>query len=194
MNTAAPARSKAVISLLILAMIAMCSTAAHLRQEGCAGDLIAFSPCLPYVSSPPNNETASASSQCCSVFSSAFESTDGACLCYLLRQPLILGFPLNATKLLGLPSVCPPGNATSARNASLETFCSGFLGSWTYLFFFFVFFYSVTKFWNLLKKTIWNFDRGKLKEISRNIENIFFFFSFLFLSNFLKANHSNQIF
>lgn len=129
MNTAAPAHSKAVISLLILAMIAMCSTAAQLRQEGCAGDLIAFSPCLPYVSSPPNNETASASSQCCSVFSSAFESTDGACLCYLLRQPLILGFPLNATKLLGLSSVCPPGNATSARNASLETFCSGFLGS-----------------------------------------------------------------
>ncbi|RVX22367.1 hypothetical protein CK203_001208 [Vitis vinifera] len=125
MNSTSPAHSNAIISLLLLTMIALCSTAAQLPAGGCAGELIAFSPCLPFVSSPPNNVTSSASSQCCGVFSSAFESADGACLCYLIQQPLILGFPLNATKLLALSSLCPPGNATSARNASLESFCIG---------------------------------------------------------------------
>ena len=129
MNTTSPAHCKAVISLLLLTMISMCSTAAQLRPGGCAGELIAFSPCLPYVSSPPNNVTASASSQCCAAFSSAFQSADGACVCYLLRQPMILGFPLNATKLLALSSLCTPGNVTSARHASLESFCLGFLDS-----------------------------------------------------------------
>lgn len=140
MNSTSPAHSNAIISLLLLTMIALCSTAAQLPAGGCAGELIAFSPCLPFVSSPPNNVTSSASSQCCGVFSSAFESADGACLCYLIQQPLILGFPLNATKLLALSSLCPPGNATSARNASLESFCIGFLDSWTsYLFLVFFF-------------------------------------------------------
>ncbi|KAJ4722499.1 Bifunctional inhibitor/plant lipid transfer protein/seed storage helical domain containing protein [Melia azedarach] len=85
--------------------------------SGCATELVAFSPCLPYVSLPPNNLTDTVMPECCNVVSSAFQSGDGDCLCYLLRQPLIFGFPLNETRVLSLSSVC---NA----NGSVELICS----------------------------------------------------------------------
>lgn len=91
--------------------------------SGCATELVAFSPCLPYVSLPPNNLTDTVMPECCNVVSSAFQSGDGDCLCYLLRQPLIFGFPLNETRVLSLSSVC---NA----NGSVELICS----SGTYFF------------------------------------------------------------
>lgn len=78
--------------------------------EGCREELISFSACLAYVSYPPNNLTESASEKCCKAFSSAVESS---CLCYVIRDPLFLGFPLNTTRLLSLSSLCPSPFSTS---------------------------------------------------------------------------------
>uniref|UniRef100_A0A2N9F5I3 Bifunctional inhibitor/plant lipid transfer protein/seed storage helical domain-containing protein n=1 Tax=Fagus sylvatica TaxID=28930 RepID=A0A2N9F5I3_FAGSY len=94
--------------------------------SSCVNEIILFSPCLPYVSSPPNNLSDTASESCCDAFSSALNSTNGVCLCYLVRQPSILGFPVNDTKVLSLSSLCPiKEDNSSMRNGSLESLCSG---------------------------------------------------------------------
>ncbi|KAK6913958.1 Bifunctional inhibitor/plant lipid transfer protein/seed storage helical domain [Dillenia turbinata] len=90
---------------------------------GCSDKLVAFSPCLPYVSLPPNSIMPSPSWQCCNIFAANLESGDSECLCYLLIQPLILGFPLNTTRLISLSSLCQWRNLTSS--GSLESLCSG---------------------------------------------------------------------
>ncbi|GMY28891.1 non-specific lipid transfer protein GPI-anchored 25 [Fagus crenata] len=52
--------------------------------SSCSDELVLVSPCMPYVSSPPNN----LSENCCdAISSSALNSTNGVCLCHLARQP-----------------------------------------------------------------------------------------------------------
>lgn len=97
-------------------------------QPGCADELVRFSPCLPYVSSPPNNLSDSAPPKCCDALSSSFESGGALCLCYLIQDPPMLGFPVNETRVLSLSSTCPlSNNGTSTKSAdySLESLCSG---------------------------------------------------------------------
>ncbi|GAV89954.1 LTP_2 domain-containing protein [Cephalotus follicularis] len=93
-------------------------------QSSCVEELVSLSPCLGYISAPPNNINQDVTPQCCH----AFSSTDGDCLCYLLRQPLIFGFPLNESRVLSLSSVCDSStrNGSFARSGSLDSFCSGF--------------------------------------------------------------------
>ncbi|KAK9288915.1 hypothetical protein L1049_017386 [Liquidambar formosana] len=135
---ATPSPSPTIIPLLLLtSMLALASAAPppppppplppppSPEEEGCSTGLVAFSICLPYVSAPPNNVSSSASPQCCDLISSAFENGYAFCLCYLIREPLILGFPLNKTRILSLSSFCPLRNASSARSGSLESLCSG---------------------------------------------------------------------
>ncbi|TXG72088.1 hypothetical protein EZV62_000667 [Acer yangbiense] len=86
-------------------------------SPGCVDELVAFSPCLSYVSAPPNNVTETAASQCCEAVSSVLDSGDGNCLCYLFRQPLIFSFPLNQTRVASLSLVCN-------TSRSLESICS----------------------------------------------------------------------
>ncbi|XP_077247749.1 bifunctional inhibitor/lipid-transfer protein/seed storage 2S albumin superfamily protein [Tasmannia lanceolata] len=83
----------------------------------CGGELLALSPCLPYVSLAPNNVPLTVSSLCCKPIAAGHP----ACLCYIFRRPSILGFPLNTTRLLSLISLCP--NATSP--SSLQSLCQG---------------------------------------------------------------------
>ncbi|EXC18949.1 hypothetical protein L484_002593 [Morus notabilis] len=85
----------------------------------CVNDLVMFSPCLSFVSSPPNNLSGEVPSKCCDAFSTTLNSASGFCLCFLLRQPRMLGFPLDESKVLSLPSLCPQ------RNPSLQALCSG---------------------------------------------------------------------
>ncbi|KAJ9154285.1 hypothetical protein P3X46_027638 [Hevea brasiliensis] len=94
---------------------------------GCTDELVAFSPCLGYVSVKPNNRTDTATSQCCDAFSKAFNSSDGNCFCYLMRQPLFFGFPLNKSRVVSLPFICSSGNGSLAMKdrGSLESICSG---------------------------------------------------------------------
>ncbi|KAH7842722.1 hypothetical protein Vadar_008404 [Vaccinium darrowii] len=94
-------------------------------STSCTSELVAFSPCLPYVASPPNNISSSPSSDCCGVFSLAFDTGAANCLCYAVRRPAFFGFPLNSTKLFSLSSLCPLQSAGSNVNRSLESLCSG---------------------------------------------------------------------
>ncbi|CAH8334286.1 unnamed protein product [Eruca vesicaria subsp. sativa] len=86
----------------------------------CTEELVMFSPCLPYVSAPPNNMSDTPDPLCCSVFSTSVHSGAGNCLCYLLRQPMILGFPLERSKLLSLSQIC----TDQRSDESFESLCS----------------------------------------------------------------------
>ncbi|KAJ4969270.1 hypothetical protein NE237_015971 [Protea cynaroides] len=112
-----PARDLAAIMLALFLVLLVLVPAAP--TNGCVNELTALSPCLPFVSSPPNNLSSSLPSLCCDVFFSAFNTTGAACYCYLLRQPLLLGFPLNTTRFLSLSSLCSSNNSTT----SLEYLC-----------------------------------------------------------------------
>ncbi|XVF63077.1 hypothetical protein PTKIN_Ptkin09bG0059900 [Pterospermum kingtungense] len=101
------------LHLLLLAVAAQPTSPPPSQKPGCVAELVAFSPCLPYVSSEPNNATNSVPPQCCEAFSSAFDSGDGYCFCYILRQPLMFGFPLNETRVTSLSSFCIAKNDTS---------------------------------------------------------------------------------
>ncbi|KAG9130845.1 hypothetical protein Leryth_016989 [Lithospermum erythrorhizon] len=89
-----------------------------LTVSSCSDELVRFSVCLPFVSASPNNLTDTPPLQCCAEFSSA----QSLCLCYLLRPPPILAFPINSSRFFQLPSLCP--NA-SIPHFSLESLCSG---------------------------------------------------------------------
>lgn len=118
----------ATISLLLLLLILILTAVAELvplPPPSCSDQVLALSPCLPYVSDPPNNVTDSPSSNCCDVVSAAFLAGAADCLCYLIRRPLILGFPLNSTKLYSLPSICPLNSSTNHDVTSLYSICSG---------------------------------------------------------------------
>ncbi|GLU08897.1 hypothetical protein SLE2022_257810 [Rubroshorea leprosula] len=106
----------ALTALLISNLLAAAVPPPHLD---CVAELVAFSPCLPFVSAPPNNFTATVPVQCCDVISSVFNSTDDYCFCYLLRQPMIFGFPLNDSRVISLPSVC-----LARTDDSLESVCA----------------------------------------------------------------------
>lgn len=103
---------------------------------GCATRvLLLLSPCLPFISDPPNNFSDTVPSACCDVFSSTYDSGHRICICYFLREPKMLGFPLNNTKLNALSSFCPiNGGMYLEKNGSLNSFCDGmyeFLDSWS---------------------------------------------------------------
>ncbi|KAL6963263.1 hypothetical protein U1Q18_049352, partial [Sarracenia purpurea var. burkii] len=100
------------------------SSSSPAAAGGCSDEVVGFSACLPYISSPPNNISSSPSSQCCDVFSSAFETGVANCLCYLVRRPLLFGFPLNSTRLLSLSSLCPLRDDGSIASSSIEELCS----------------------------------------------------------------------
>ncbi|KAG6757448.1 hypothetical protein POTOM_037760 [Populus tomentosa] len=106
-----------LISMLLLLAAAVPSPAS---PPGCSDELVAFSPCLGYVSAPPNRVTDTASSRCCDAFSKAFDSSDGDCFCYLIKQPLIFGFPLDESRVIALPSAC-----SLSSPVSLDSLCSG---------------------------------------------------------------------
>ncbi|KAK2980621.1 hypothetical protein RJ640_011429 [Escallonia rubra] len=108
----------ALLFALTLVLIATNTAPPPLTQtpDGCSDELVAFSPCVPYVSAPPNDLSDSPSPQCCAAFASGAAS----CLCYLLRQPMLYGFPVNRTRLVSLSSRCP-----SKDGGSLEALCAG---------------------------------------------------------------------
>lgn len=116
-----------VVALTLLLLLLHHYAAAQKPPATCTDELVKFSPCLAYVSSPPNNLSGVVPSKCCDAFSSEFDSGEAICLCYLLQEPRIFGFPMDDAKVLSLSSVCPPSNDSSAaaRTGSLQSLCSG---------------------------------------------------------------------
>ncbi|XP_023006001.1 uncharacterized protein LOC111498879 [Cucurbita maxima] len=115
-----------VVKLLIAILTASMVMVAMSPPTRCTTrELLLLSPCLPFISAPPNNLSDSVPSSCCEAFSSAYGSGGGICLCYFLRDPQILGFPLNNTKLTALSSICPLSDGTHLeKNSSLDSLCS----------------------------------------------------------------------
>lgn len=113
--------------ILILAIVFSSAVYATLQAPSssppiltCTEELVMFSPCLSYVSAPPNNMSETPNPICCSVFTSSVHSSAGNCLCYLLRQPMILGFPLDRSRLLSLSQIC----TDKSSDESFESLCS----------------------------------------------------------------------
>ncbi|KAJ6721520.1 BIFUNCTIONAL INHIBITOR/LIPID-TRANSFER PROTEIN/SEED STORAGE 2S ALBUMIN SUPERFAMILY PROTEIN [Salix viminalis] len=111
-----------IFPAVLTSMLLLLATAAPspASAPGCSDELVAFSPCLGYVSAPPNRETDTATSQCCDAFSKGFNSSAGNCFCYLIKQPLIFGFPLDESRVIALTSVC-----SLSSLVSLDSLCSG---------------------------------------------------------------------
>ena len=119
-----------IVIILMLAITFSSSSTAVAETQGpsssppaptCSEELVMFSPCIPYVSAPPNNISKTPDALCCSVFSTSVHSTAGKCLCYLLRQPMILGFPLDRSRLLSLSQIC---TEFKSSDESFESLCS----------------------------------------------------------------------
>lgn len=92
---------------------------------GCSTQVLAFSVCLSYISDPPNNLTTSPSPLCCNVYESTFRAGEANCLCYLARQAMMFGFPINTTKMYSLSSFCPMSDSGSEGLGTLQSVCSG---------------------------------------------------------------------
>ncbi|KAH7661483.1 Bifunctional inhibitor/lipid-transfer protein/seed storage 2S albumin protein [Dioscorea alata] len=65
----------------------------------CTDELVAISPCLPTVAEDSDGGKTAPSTSCCANF---FATVDGtwrvpACLCHLIREPVLFGFPVNAS-------------------------------------------------------------------------------------------------
>ncbi|XP_074340647.1 non-specific lipid transfer protein GPI-anchored 25 isoform X2 [Apium graveolens] len=91
---------------------------------GCSTQVLAFSVCLAYISDPPNNLTNSPSPLCCNAYESTFRAGEANCLCYLSRQSMMFGFPINTTKLYSLSSFCPMSDSGSEDFGTLQSVCS----------------------------------------------------------------------
>lgn len=90
----------------------------------CSDELVAFSVCLPYISTHPNNQTHLPSSQCCHAIASSVTSQTAICLCYFIQQPLMLGFPLNSTRLMSLAKLCRENDCKNESKFSLKSLCA----------------------------------------------------------------------
>ncbi|KAB2599657.1 hypothetical protein D8674_009928 [Pyrus ussuriensis x Pyrus communis] len=123
----APPPLMAILLALTLAIISTEPAEPPSPLPSCGDELVRFSPCLPYVSSPPNNLSDSPPPKCCDAFSLSLESGGALCLCYLVQDPPMLGFPVNGSRVLFLSSTCPLGDiSTNTSSAeSLESLCSG---------------------------------------------------------------------
>jgi hypothetical protein len=95
----------------------------------CAATIVSISPCLPHVAAvaPPLASCPPAPTDaCCVAFLRAVSPLaagggEEGCLCHLLRNPLLLGFPIDAARLAALLPACAAGNAFAAANVEAAT-------------------------------------------------------------------------
>ncbi|KAJ3674746.1 hypothetical protein LUZ60_005362 [Juncus effusus] len=85
----------------------------------CALSLISLSPCLSYISSLPDySPTMAPSVLCCGAFFQSVAYGGATCMCYLMRDPLLLGLPVDPTRLVSLFSLCGTNHSVSASVSS----------------------------------------------------------------------------
>ncbi|XP_047053568.1 non-specific lipid transfer protein GPI-anchored 25-like [Lolium rigidum] len=95
----------------------------------CAAAIVSFSPCLAHVAlvEPPALPAPAPTAACCAAFLRAVSAGDGeggggeGCFCYLLRDPLLLGFPVDLARLGALLPTCASANASPATTVEAET-------------------------------------------------------------------------
>ncbi|XP_026429811.1 uncharacterized protein LOC113326264 [Papaver somniferum] len=79
-------------------------------ENVCIELLTKFAVCLPYISSNPNNNLTSEEvppGYCCDLYISYGLEGSSLCLCHVIKEPSILGDPVNMTMIYDLSSVCP---------------------------------------------------------------------------------------
>ncbi|CAN6347619.1 unnamed protein product [Urochloa humidicola] len=94
----------------------------------CAATIVSISPCLPHVAavapplaaSPPAPTDAFCVAFLHAVYPSGGSGGEG-CLCHLLRNPLLLGFPVDAARLGALLPACAAGNSFAAATVEAAT-------------------------------------------------------------------------
>ncbi|XP_026422015.1 uncharacterized protein LOC113318106 isoform X2 [Papaver somniferum] len=101
------------------------STTIVSSKEGCSNELTELAVCLPYISSPPNNLTDEVPSSCCDRYISSYGTGYVTCLCHLVREPCLLGFPVDITRMFALSTVCH--SAIPVDGISLEVLCEAIL-------------------------------------------------------------------
>ncbi|RZC52312.1 hypothetical protein C5167_020741 [Papaver somniferum] len=101
------------------------STTIVSSKEGCSNELTELAVCLPYISSPPNNLTDEVPSSCCDRYKSSYGTGYVTCLCHLVREPCLLGFPVDITRMFALSTVCH--SAIPVDGISLEVLCEAIL-------------------------------------------------------------------
>lgn len=116
--------------LLLLATTVMLTSSAPLtlRPPGepseCALSLVSLSPCLSYIAGPPNHAATAPSVICCGTFYQTIITSGPACVCYLVRDPLILGFPIDTGRLVAMFPSCGVNNTATAIRWLYDT-CRG---------------------------------------------------------------------
>ncbi|KAF3325189.1 putative lipid transfer [Carex littledalei] len=106
--------------LLLLATTALLTSSEPLplqppgQPSECALSLVALSPCLSYIAGPPNRAASSPSVICCGTFYQTIMTAGPACVCYLVRDPLILGFPIDTGRLVAMFPSCGVNNTATA--------------------------------------------------------------------------------
>lgn len=118
------------LSLLLIAATALLTSSTSRPQpqpaepSECALSLVALSPCLSYITGPPNIPTPAPSVVCCGAFHQTFVTTGPSCICYLVRDPLILGFPVDTGRLVSLFPSCR-ANESAPASFWLHDACRG---------------------------------------------------------------------
>ncbi|KAJ8626990.1 hypothetical protein MRB53_020297 [Persea americana] len=116
-----------VVALIGLQRLVAADSVAEMGK--CTNVMVALSPCLPYMASAPNNRSSSPSPFCCRPFrASASSRVSGdrseTCLCYLLRNPSLFGFPVDAERIASLVAICHL-KSRKTPDAYLRSLCRG---------------------------------------------------------------------
>ncbi|KMZ64711.1 hypothetical protein ZOSMA_350G00030 [Zostera marina] len=104
--------------------------------RGCSSDLVTLSPCLSFIAESPNNVASNASSACCQSFAKGgrkiIDRLDSGCICHLVRDSKILGFPINSGRIFQLFDICTTsrinngdGSEIGQLSVAFRSFCDG---------------------------------------------------------------------
>uniref|UniRef100_A0A0E0MZ27 Bifunctional inhibitor/plant lipid transfer protein/seed storage helical domain-containing protein n=1 Tax=Oryza rufipogon TaxID=4529 RepID=A0A0E0MZ27_ORYRU len=91
----------------------------------CAVAIVSVAPCLAHVAvvAPPARPAPAPTEACCAAFLRGVSPSGGGgegCFCHLLRDPLLLGFPVNTARLGALLPTCAAANANASAAAAVE--------------------------------------------------------------------------
>ncbi|XP_062204406.1 non-specific lipid transfer protein GPI-anchored 25-like [Phragmites australis] len=118
----------AAAAALLLLQPAPASAEAASSQDAavrCVAAIVSLSPCLPHVAAVEARPVPAPTDACCVAFLRAVSPTGGGggegCLCHLLREPFLLGFPVDAARLGALLPACAAGNAFAAATVEVST-------------------------------------------------------------------------
>ncbi|KAL6599923.1 hypothetical protein ACP70R_045574 [Stipagrostis hirtigluma subsp. patula] len=115
----------AVAAAAVLLLPTPAAADAQDAARRCAEAIVSISPCLPHLAAVGTAPPAAPTDACCVAFLRAVSPSGGVggegCLCHLLRDPRILGFPVDPARLGALLPACAAGNAFAAATVEAST-------------------------------------------------------------------------